>query len=116
MILAFILTYTLLPAVLVLTPAPKVNNNVYSSTFWTKHLHRAFGFLLRNKGSVIVLSIILVIVSSLGMSKITVNNFLLEDLSDSDPFKQEFDYFEDAFAGARPFEMALEFKENASPW
>jgi predicted RND superfamily exporter protein len=115
-ILAFILAYTLLPAVLVLTPAPKVNNNVYSSTFWTKHLHRAFGFLLRNKGTVIVLSIILVIVSSMGMSKITVNNFLLEDLSDSDPFKQEFDYFEDAFAGARPFEMALEFKENASPW
>ncbi len=115
-LLAFVLAYTLLPAVLVLTPAPKVTSNEHSTTFWTKQLHAAFGFLLRNKKTIVVLSIIVAVVSSYGLSKITVNNYLLEDLSENDPFKKEFDYFEDAFAGARPFELALEFHEGVSPW
>jgi len=115
-LLAFILAYTLLPAVLVLTPAPKVQSNELTNTFWTKNLHTAFGFLLRNKTLVVILSIVVGTVAIYGASKISVNNFLLEDLSEEDPFKQEFDYFEKTFAGARPFEMALLFKENVSPW
>ena len=115
-LIAFILAYSLLPAVLVLTPAPKVNNNVYSNTFWTKQLHNGFGFLLRNRKLVVASGLLLMIVSGIGLSKIEVNNFLLEDLSETDPFKQEFDYFEESFAGARPFEMALIFEQGVSPW
>jgi len=114
--IAFVLAYSLLPAVLVLTPAPALTTDKFSKAFWSEKLHRGFGFLLRNKKKIFIASIVLFGISIAGMSRITVNNFLLEDLSEKDPFKQEFDYFESAFSGARPFEMALEFKEGVSPW
>jgi len=114
--IAFILAYSLLPAVLVLTDPPKLITERDSKAYWTKKLHIAFGYLLRHKGKFLTASILLFIFGITGMSKISVNNYLLEDLSEDDPFKKEFTYFEESFSGARPFEMALTFKEGASPW
>jgi len=52
-------------------------------------------------------------VSAVGLSRIDVNNFLLEDLKDSDTLKKEFVYFEDHFAGGRPFELAIILRDGA---
>ncbi|NQX91002.1 MAG: MMPL family transporter, partial [Flavobacteriales bacterium] len=41
------------------------------------------------------------------------NNFILEDLQDSDDLKKEFVFFEEKFAGARPFEMAIMLNDTS---
>jgi predicted RND superfamily exporter protein len=46
------------------------------------------------------------------MLRVDVNNFLLEDLRDGDPLKQEFLFFENNFSGARPFELAIVLNEG----
>ncbi len=52
------------------------------------------------------------VLSALVSSQLKFNNYLLEDLKDSDPMKQNFVFFAKHFAGARPFEMGLELKDK----
>ena len=47
------------------------------------------------------------------MFNIKIDNFLLEDLSNDDPVKQDFAYFEDKFGGARPLEVVIELKDSS---
>jgi hypothetical protein len=112
--IAFILAYSLLPAVLILSKAPDVGTKRAHKIFWTNQLHRALRFTIRNRKGILAFSVVLIAVSIWGMSRIEVNNFILEDLRDQDPLKQEFVYFEENFSGARPFEMAILLNDGAS--
>lgn len=110
---AFILAFTMLPAVLILSPRPDVDAKPSNQMFWTRKLHRSLRWTFRNKGFILIFSGLVIVASGFGLSRIEVNNFLLEDLKDSDPLKKEFVYFEDHFAGGRPFELAIVLHENA---
>ena len=112
--LAYILAYSLLPAVLILSKAPPVSGQKENKIFWTRQLHTAMRWTIRNRKAIMVGSVVVIGVSIWGMSKIEVNNFLLEDLREGDRLKQEFLYFENNFSGARPFEMAVMLKDSAS--
>lgn len=114
---AFTLAFTLLPAVLVLSKVPTVAIKKRSGFFWTRQLSKAFLWTIRHKKLVIVLGVVLIGLSIVGITRIEVNNFILEDLKDSDPLKQEFAYMEENFSGARPFEMAIIFHDTiTNPW
>src|SRR5690606_17530764 len=54
------------------------------------------------------------LVSIFGISKIQVNNYLLEDLTENDPVKKDFVYFEKNYAGVRPFELFIALKDTSS--
>lgn len=107
-VLAFILAFTLLPAVLVLAPIPKAINHPANLVFWNRHLRRFFRFTIANRVSVLVGGIAVLIVSLVGVSMVKSDNFLLEDLRESDPLKQQFYFLEKHFGGVRPFEMAVD--------
>ena len=50
----------------------------------------------------------LIIVLSVGLLyQVKINNYLLEDLSESDPVKRDARFFENEFSGVRPFELAV---------
>ncbi len=111
---AFILAYTLLPAVLVLSSVPskiiaKTNKNI-----WEGVLSKTLVKVLKYQKSIVLGSLVVVGLSIWGISKIEINNFILEDLKAEDPLKKEFDFFADKFSGARPFELSIQLKENAS--
>lgn len=109
---AFILAFTLLPSVLILSKTPKLAKLSDGKVFWTSQLHRLFGWTIRNRKSVLIGSALIATVAIFGASKVELNNFLLEDLRESDPLKQEFAFFEDHFAGGRPFELAILLKDS----
>ena len=44
--------------------------------------------------------------------KIIINNYLLEDLAETDKVKRDFVFFEDHFSGVRPFEMAVNIVDS----
>ncbi|MGB1032456.1 MAG: efflux RND transporter permease subunit, partial [Flavobacteriales bacterium] len=111
---AFILAYSLLPAVLVLSRKPNLDNNDdRKSNFWAQQMRRWFVFTMKNRKSLLGAFGLLLVFSLIGLSKVQVNNFILEDLKDSDFLKQEFVFFEEEFSGARPFEMAIMLKHDS---
>jgi len=106
-LLAYGLTYTLLPAILILGKPKRMNDFAMSDDFWTSKLHKAFMWVLRKRKSIWISGIVVLALSAWGISAIVVDNKMLEDLKDDHVLKQEFAFMEKEFAGCRPFEMGI---------
>lgn len=107
---SFILAFTFLPALILLRKKPIVLKERNEDMFWTKKLHRLLLWVFTNRFKVIIGTVGIVILSFVGISKIVLNNNLLEDIVDSDSLKQDFYFFEEHYSGVRPFEMAITLK------
>ncbi len=105
--IAFILSYTLLPALLhFFTPARLValhGHNNRTSFLMRKGLVLTF----RNQKTIFVITTVILALSVVGIYKIRVNNILLEDLSDKVRIKQDFIFFDSHYSGFRPLEFEI---------
>lgn len=105
--LAYGLTYTMLPAILFLATPAKLYTYAVSDDFWTSKLHKSLQWIIRNRRSIFIGTGAVCAVSVVGIYQIEVDNKMLEDLRDEHRLKQEFFYMERNFSGCRPFEMAI---------
>jgi len=106
-LLAFGLTFTLLPAMLVLLRKPALRQPRAHGHDWDGVLGRLFAGVLRRRRLVFTLSG-LVLAASIGLStRVRINSSLLDDLSPKDPVRRDFAFFNRQFAGVRPFELEL---------
>jgi len=115
--IAFGLAFSLLPAVLMRSQAPirhATGNQEDASSPWTPWLSRWFIRILRNRRPILACAAFLTLASLWLLSGIQVNNYLLEDLREDDPLRQEFNFFEDDFSGVRPYELALRFEPGGN--
>ena len=111
-IIAFILTYTLLPALLYFF-TPKKLVEVHSHDNRTYNVMRKILFwIFRSQKTIIVSTVVVIILSIIGVYQIKVNNILLEDLSDKVKIKQDFMFFDKHYSGVRPLELAIEIKNK----
>lgn len=111
-VIAFILTYTLLPALLYFF-SPKRLLKVHNNTNKAGNAMRGGLFwIFRNQKTILVITASLICFSIIGISKIRVNNILLEDLSDKVKIKQDFIFFDKYYSGARPFEVLVTVKDK----
>jgi hypothetical protein len=114
--IAFILTYSLLPAILILFP-PKNIKRISNTDNKTHHwMHKLFFWIFRRQKLIVSVTLVIVALSVFGISKIKVNNILLEDLSDKVKIKQDFDYFDQHYSGVRPFELIIETTNKSKIW
>ncbi len=104
---AFILAFSLLPAILLLTKAPAVVHKDKFREKWLKYLSNAFIKVLRNVRLISIISIVIIGLALIGISKIVINTYLLEDIPNDDPLKEEFTFFDEKFGGSRPLEVAI---------
>jgi predicted RND superfamily exporter protein len=115
-LIAFTLTYTLLPALLYFfTPKKLVaihghNNRTYNA------MRKVLFWIFRKQKTIVVITSIFLVLSIIGIYKIRVNNILLEDLSDSVKIKQDFMFFDKYYSGVRPLELAIEVKNGKTVW
>jgi predicted RND superfamily exporter protein len=115
-VIAFILSYTLLPALLYFfTPKKLVkvhshDNNTYNI------MRKGLFWIFRNQKTIIVITILLIALSVVGIYKIKVNNILLEDLNDTVKIKQDFNFFDKNYSGVRPLELFVKIKEPKNVW
>lgn len=116
-IIAFCLTYTLLPALLYFF-TPKKLVSVHTHDNKTYNIMRNILFwIFRNQKTILITTCLLVALSIIGVYNIKVNNILLEDLSDSVKIKQDFNFFDKHYSGVRPLELAIEIKnKNKTVW
>jgi len=115
--IAFGLAFSLLPAVLMRSRAPLqhvASNHDASASPWTPWLSRWFIRILRNRRAILGGTGLLTVASLWLLSGIEVNNYLLEDLREDDPLRQEFNFFEQDFSGVRPYELALRFEPGSN--
>jgi uncharacterized protein len=115
-IIAFVLTYTLLPALLYFfTPKKLVtvhghDNNTYNL------MRRGLFWIFRNQKTIIGITAILIVLSIFGLTKIKVNNLLLDDLSNGIKIKEDFNFFDREYSGVRPLELDIKIKNNKTVW
>ncbi|WP_299699753.1 MMPL family transporter [uncultured Pontibacter sp.] len=105
--LAFVLAFTMLPAILLLNKIPNPRRARRSDLSWPMLLRRVYTFVLQKPYPILYASMGIVLVSLIGISMIKVDTTLLEDLGDDDPIIKDFQYFEEKFSGVRPFELHL---------
>ena len=107
-LLAYGLTYTLLPAVIIVTNPKRMTAFAESGDFWTPVLHRGLQWVFKKRKWILIGCVVLIGVSFWGIQRIQVDNLMLEDLKDDHPLKQDFAFMEKRFGGCRPFELSIQ--------
>ncbi|PIB34839.1 hypothetical protein BFP72_05185 [Reichenbachiella sp. 5M10] len=109
---AFGLTYLLFPQLMFLI-RPKLkrkkSNKVLKSVLMTLHT-----WVIHRPQTIIIsfgIAFVLVIV---GISKIEINAYLIDDLPKNDPVKEDFSYFDANYGGTKPFTMSLWTPDSAT--
>lgn len=116
-IIAFALSYTLLPALLYLFTPKKLVAVHHENNTTTKTMRSVLFWIFRNQKTIFITSTVLIALSIIGVLNIKVNNILLEDLSDTVKIKQDFVFFDKHYSGVRPLELAVEIKnKNKTVW
>lgn len=110
-LIAFALTYMVLPPLIVLFPPPEKTVLKESQLFWPRQLRRLFAFVLQRRRALAGLCVALIALAILGASMTRVHNFFGKDLKESDPHVADIQFFEENFGGVRPFSLSLETKD-----
>ncbi len=110
--IAFIVAFTLLPACMILFPAPSISAHLEHRDAWFKVLSKSFLWVMKKRVLMVVSSVVITIISLVGISQIVINTYLIEDLPKDDPLKLSFDFFDNQFGGSRPFEVAVEIVDS----
>lgn len=106
-IIAFVLSYTLLPALLYFFTPKKLVSVHRSNNRTYNYMRLGLSWIFRHQKTILAITGALLVFSAIGISKIKVNNILLEDLSDKVRLKQDFNFFEKNYSGVRPLEIKI---------
>jgi predicted RND superfamily exporter protein len=110
--IAFILTYTLLPALLhffvphKLVSVHRTNNRTFN------RMRNCLFWIFRHQKIILAVTALLLFFSIIGISRIRVNNLLLEDLNENIRIKQDFLFFDKHYSGVRPLELQVTMKDR----
>ncbi len=111
--LAFILAFSLLPSILIFQKKPQIIDRKGKHLFWNNTLRNVFIWLLGHQKTVVAFFVLVTALSFVGISLIKVDAKIVDELSDNDPIKQDFLFFEELFSGVRPFELAVSLKDTS---
>jgi len=110
--MAFIIAILLLPSVLYFSGNPNILARQRRKRLWTRFFQRLFSFFLNNYRRIPIAGLVITILAIIGLYKVKVNSYLIEDLPENDPLKQDFIYFDQTFSGSRPFEIMIWIEDS----
>lgn len=105
----FLTSFTLFPAILILLDRAKIQGSQNSEVPFTRALA---SFTERNGGTVLALSLLLAIVSAVGISKLKVENSFINYFSKSTEIYQGLKLIDDKLGGTTPLDVILKFDET----
>ncbi len=111
-LIAFVLTFVLLPIIIYLAPDPSFLKKSDSDPFWKKKLASWFLSVLRKPKPILLLYLVFSIICVFGMLKLESNNFLMDEISQKEPIKQDFNFLDEHYGGIRPFELSASLKDT----
>lgn len=116
-LLAFVIAFTLLPALLVFVGPKKLLPHDHRPSPWDSRLPRLFQWTVRNRVRILIGFGAITVAGLALMTRIKVNNYLLEDWPDDDAKKVGYRFFEERLGGVRPFELEIQVPDSGrSVW
>lgn len=111
--LIFVISFILLPAVLSYLPVPGKKQVQYlSNRFITSFLYRVEKWVLNNKKIVYSITIIMLIVAIAGIFRLKTVGFIVDDLPKTDKIYTDLKFFETNFKGVMPLEIVIDAKKR----
>ena len=109
---AFLLSFSLLPALLYLLKTPKVKGKHSDDSFWSKKLHTLFLWVIPQRQKIFSVVLVVMCVSFVGIHELEFDNKFLDDYASGEDMRNDYSFFEENFSGFRPFEMAVTLKDT----
>jgi len=109
---AFILTYTLFPAMLILYKPAHSLEPEQMKEVWQPFLYKIFLWVKKHPKAIILGSIVVIAFSIYGTTLLKINNHLVEDLKNMDAGRVATGFFEERFSGTRQYELAVNLKDT----
>lgn len=110
--IAFVLTFVLLPIIIYYFPDPKYVRETTEDPFWKKRLSKWFRWSMRNGKKIMAISTIFIVVAVAGGLQLEANNYLVDEISPKAPIKKDFNYLDKHYGGVRPFEAAITLRDK----
>ena len=107
--IAFLIAICLTPILLYYIPVRLIKLRKIK---WDGLLNWIYEFTKRNGTPIIWSYFIIVLIGLYGITKVSMNNKLLDAVGDNSNLKQEFVYLEEEFAGVRTLELLIEMDEG----
>ncbi|MFT6501008.1 MAG: putative RND superfamily exporter protein [Crocinitomicaceae bacterium] len=112
-LIAFVLTFTILPILFYTFPGPKRVQGKKGPSKWDRRLKRLFILVVRNPKRILIAAIGVLLLSGLGITMVVSNNYMMDDLPEDDPLIQDVGYISDHYGGTRPFTMTVELTDTS---
>lgn len=112
--IAYILSITILPWILIRIKNPDRFKIYTVNVKWDRFLRKLLLKVYRNPLQIAIGTVVILALSVWGISRIEINNSVLDDLDENDPIKLDFVFFDDHFGGVRGFEMSVDSKNKQS--
>lgn len=106
-LIAYGLTFTLLPALLVLLPRPRSGAFVRQARHWDWGLHRLLRWILQYRRHVWGSAGIVLVLSLIGLAQLRIEAFVSDELSPHTTLYQDTRFFDTQYGGVRPFALSV---------
>jgi predicted RND superfamily exporter protein len=111
--LIFVISFILLPAVLSYMPVPGTKQlNYLDVKFFTNLLLRIERWVLHHKNIVYTITLVTVIFSLAGIFKLKTEGFIVDDLPQTNKIYTDLKFFEKNFGGVMPLEIIIDSKKR----
>jgi uncharacterized protein len=111
--LLFFISFILIPAVLSYLPAPTAQQMRYLENRWlTAILKRLEIWTLQHRGTIYVVTGLVLAFSIAGMFRLQAEGFIVDDLPQKDPLYLDLKFFEKNFKGVMPLEIVIDTKRK----
>ncbi|MFQ5632820.1 MAG: RND family transporter, partial [bacterium] len=111
---ALILSITFMPASLALLKKSNGRQNRPNRSLATRALTRLAIFSLRRRNWLMAFSLVIIVISLIGIGRIRVGNDFVQMFPDDHPVRETFELFNDKFGGSRYFNVMIAGKEYDS--
>ena len=111
--LIFVISFILLPAVLSYLPAPKPAQTKYlNNKLLTNFLLKIESWVVNHQKPVYIITGVLVLFSIVGIFKLNTVAFIVDDLPKTDKVYTDLKFFEQNFKGVMPLEIVIDTKKR----
>lgn len=111
-IMIFIVSIILIPTVFSYLPVPETKHVKHlDNPLVSKSLKRLVSAILRHRHTIYYATILIVFVCGIGVSLMKTTGYMVDDLQDDDPIKQDLAFFEENFDGLMPLEVTVDTKK-----
>lgn len=108
----FLICLILIPTVFSYLPVPdtKQTKHLYNP-FINNIIDRLLYLVIHKRNAVYICTSVMVIVGIIGITKMKTTGYMVDDLKESDPIRQDLSFFESNFGGLMPLEVTIDFQK-----